>query len=109
MLEKGPVVVVDWLRRRGERRAMLMAVEELNQSRDEMLSDIGITRDELMFASRLLLGETARSLGTTRSQTETFGRVIERPIGAEVVQGGNARVDNCDVTGVPYYGRVPLL
>jgi len=53
VLEKGPVVVVDWLRRRGERRAMLMAVEELNQSRDEMLSDIGITRDELMFASRL--------------------------------------------------------
>ena len=30
-----------------------MAVDELNQSRDEVLSDIGITRDELMFASRL--------------------------------------------------------
>ena len=30
-----------------------MAVDELSQSQDEMLSDIGITRDELLFASRL--------------------------------------------------------
>jgi uncharacterized protein YjiS (DUF1127 family) len=56
MLVKGPVVAVgsliDWLRRRDERRAMLMAVDELNLSRDEMLSDIGITRDELVLASR---------------------------------------------------------
>ena len=29
-----------------------MAVDELNLSRDEMLSDIGITRDELVLASR---------------------------------------------------------
>ena len=67
MLEKGPVVVVDWLRRRGE-RAMLMAVEELNQSRDEMRATSALL--VTMFASRLRAGETARRLGTTRSQTE---------------------------------------
>ena len=42
----------DWLRRRGEHRAMLMTMDELSQSRYEVLSDIGITRDELLFASR---------------------------------------------------------
>jgi hypothetical protein len=31
---------------------MLMAVDELNLSRDEMLSDVGITRDELLLAAR---------------------------------------------------------
>ena len=63
MLEKGPVVVIDWLRRRGERRAMLVTVDELTQLRDEMLSDIGITRDELMFASQFR-GRSAASPAT---------------------------------------------
>jgi uncharacterized protein YjiS (DUF1127 family) len=42
----GPVV--DWLRRRRERRAMSMATDDLSHSRDDMLSDIGISRDDIM-------------------------------------------------------------
>ena len=46
----GPLAV--WLRHRAEQKALLKATDELSGSRDDMLSDIGITRDELMFASR---------------------------------------------------------
>jgi uncharacterized protein YjiS (DUF1127 family) len=56
MLVKLPLVavgpLVDWLRRRAERKAQLKATDELSESRDDMLSDIGISRDELMCASR---------------------------------------------------------
>lgn len=56
MLVKFPLVavgrLVDWRRRRAEQKALLKATDELSGSRDDMLSDIGITRDELMFASR---------------------------------------------------------
>ena len=55
MLVKFPLVaigrLVDWRRRRAEQKALLKATDELSGSRDDMLSDIGITRDELMFAS----------------------------------------------------------
>ena len=51
MLGKASLValapVFDWLRR-SEQRAMLMAMDELSHSRDDMLSDIGISRDDIM-------------------------------------------------------------
>ena len=51
MLVKRPVFSIgslnDWLRRRNEQRAALMTMGELSQSRYEILSDIGVTRDEL--------------------------------------------------------------
>jgi uncharacterized protein YjiS (DUF1127 family) len=40
--------VVEWLRRRRERREMAMAADELSHSRDDMLSDIGVSRDEII-------------------------------------------------------------
>ena len=56
MIVKLPLVAigpfVDWLRHRDEQRAMLKAMNELSQSRDEMLSDIGISRDDRMKESR---------------------------------------------------------
>ena len=52
MLVKIPFIaigpLIDWLRRRREQRAMLMATDELSHSRDDMLSDIGISRDDIM-------------------------------------------------------------
>jgi uncharacterized protein YjiS (DUF1127 family) len=39
---------VDWLRRRREQWEMLRATDELSHSRDDMLSDIGISRDDIM-------------------------------------------------------------
>ena len=52
MLVKVPLLaigfVADWLRRRRERRAMLMAAHELSHSRDDVLSDIGVSRDDIM-------------------------------------------------------------
>ena len=52
MLEKVPLFaigsIVGWLRRRREQSAMLMATDELSHSRDDMLSDIGISRDDIM-------------------------------------------------------------
>ena len=56
MLVKLPVVaagpVVEWLHRRAEQKAMLKATYELSQSRDEMLRDIGISRDDITYAFR---------------------------------------------------------
>jgi len=40
--------VIDWLRRRRDQRAMLRATDELSHSRDDMLSDIGVSRDDIM-------------------------------------------------------------
>jgi uncharacterized protein YjiS (DUF1127 family) len=40
--------VVEWLRRRRERREMSMAADELSHSRDDMLSDIGVSRDDII-------------------------------------------------------------
>jgi hypothetical protein len=44
LIEFGPFV--DWLRHRDEQRAMMKAMDGLSQSRDEMLRDIGISRDD---------------------------------------------------------------
>ena len=50
MLVKLPLVLVgpliDWLRRRAQQKALLKTTDELSQSRDDMLSDIGISRDD---------------------------------------------------------------
>ena len=54
MLVKLPLVavspLVDWLRRRAEQKALLKATDELSESRDDMLSDIGISRDDITYA-----------------------------------------------------------
>jgi uncharacterized protein YjiS (DUF1127 family) len=54
MLVKLPLVLVgtliDWLHRRTEQKARLKTTDELSQSRDDMLSDIGISRDDITYA-----------------------------------------------------------
>ena len=54
MLVKLPLVavgpLVDWLRRRAEQKALLKATDELSESPDDMLSDIGISRDDIWYA-----------------------------------------------------------
>jgi len=56
MLMKLPIVemvpVADWLQRRAERRALVKATDELSHSRDEMLRDMGISRDDIEYAFR---------------------------------------------------------
>ena len=56
MLTKLPAaevgLIADWLHRRAERRAQLNATEELSQSRDDILGDIGISRDDIEHAFR---------------------------------------------------------
>jgi len=42
--------IVDWLHRRAEQKAMLKATDELSESRDDMLSDIGLSRDDIEYA-----------------------------------------------------------
>ena len=41
-----------WFRLRAERKAMLLATDGLSRLPDDVLNDIGITRDEIMCASR---------------------------------------------------------
>ena len=54
MLVKFPLVavgrLVDWRRRRAEQKALLKATDELSVSPDDMLSDIGISRDDITHA-----------------------------------------------------------
>ena len=44
--------VRDWLRLRAERKSMLMATDEISHSPDDVLSDIGISRDDIISASQ---------------------------------------------------------
>jgi uncharacterized protein YjiS (DUF1127 family) len=41
----GPLV--DWLSRRAEQKAQLKAMDELTESPNDLLSDIGISRDDI--------------------------------------------------------------
>ncbi|MER9726037.1 MULTISPECIES: hypothetical protein [unclassified Mesorhizobium] len=41
----GPLA--DWVRHRAEQKALLKATDELSESPDDMLSDIGISRDDI--------------------------------------------------------------
>ncbi|WP_192182600.1 DUF1127 domain-containing protein [Mesorhizobium amorphae] len=41
----GPLV--DWLDRRADQKARLKAMDELSDAPDDMLSDIGISRDDI--------------------------------------------------------------
>ncbi|ESZ70694.1 hypothetical protein X727_13845 [Mesorhizobium sp. L103C119B0] len=54
MLLNLPLVVVgplaDWLQHRAEQKAQLKATDELSESPDDMLSDIGICRDDITHA-----------------------------------------------------------
>lgn len=45
-----PDYVRGWYRLRTERKSMLMATDELSHSQDGLLSDIGISRDEVTCA-----------------------------------------------------------
>ena len=53
----GPLV--DWLHRRAQQKARLNATYELSQSRDDMLRDIGISRDDILSAFRSEEGRQA--------------------------------------------------
>ena len=54
MLLNLPLVVVgplaDWLHHRAEQKAQLKATDELSESPDDMLSDIGVSRDDITHA-----------------------------------------------------------
>lgn len=50
LLAVGPIR--RWFRRRADRKAMLLATDGLTRLPDDVLNDIGITRDEIMCASR---------------------------------------------------------
>ena len=50
VVQVGPLA--QWLNHRAERRALLKATDELSQSRDEMLRDMGISRDDIEYAFR---------------------------------------------------------
>lgn len=50
--------LVDWLSRRAEQKARLKAMDELTESPDDLLSDIGISRDDI---------ETRRLLSSRRA------------------------------------------
>jgi uncharacterized protein YjiS (DUF1127 family) len=56
MPQNFPVVqaspLTQWLQRRAERRMLLKTTDELSQSRDEMLRDMGISRDDIEYAFR---------------------------------------------------------
>jgi uncharacterized protein YjiS (DUF1127 family) len=52
----GPLV--DWLRHRAEQKAQLKTMDELTESPDDLLSDIGISRDDI---------ETTRLLSSRRA------------------------------------------
>jgi hypothetical protein len=43
-----PDYIRGWYRLRTERRAMLIATEEMSKSPDDMLADMGILRDEVI-------------------------------------------------------------
>ncbi|WP_404280630.1 hypothetical protein [Mesorhizobium sp. IMUNJ 23033] len=62
MLMKLPLVavspLVDWLSRRAAQKARLKAMDELTESPDDLLSDIGISRDDI---------ETRRLLSSRRA------------------------------------------
>ncbi len=62
MLMKLPLVavspLVDWLSRRAEQKARSKAMDELTESPDDLLSDIGISRDDI---------ETMRLLSSRRA------------------------------------------
>jgi uncharacterized protein YjiS (DUF1127 family) len=54
MLVNLPLIAVgplaDWLRHRAEQKALLKTTAELSESPDDMLSDIGISRDDITHA-----------------------------------------------------------
>jgi hypothetical protein len=47
-----PDYIRGWYRLRAERKAMLMATEEMSKSPDAMLDDMGILRDDVTYALR---------------------------------------------------------
>ncbi|ESZ68682.1 hypothetical protein X727_21335 [Mesorhizobium sp. L103C119B0] len=51
MLVNHPLVAVaplaDWIRDRAEQEALLKATDELSESPDDVLSDVGISRDDI--------------------------------------------------------------
>jgi hypothetical protein len=47
-----PDYVRGWYRLRTERKAMLIATEEISKSPDGMLNDMGILRDDVTYAFR---------------------------------------------------------
>ena len=47
-----PNYIRGWYRLRAERKAMLMASEEMSKSPDAMLNDMGILRDDVAYAFR---------------------------------------------------------
>lgn len=47
-----PDYIRGWYRLHAERKAMLMATEEMSKSPDAMLDDMGILRDDVTFAFR---------------------------------------------------------
>lgn len=50
-----------WFRRRAKRKAMRAVADDLDRSPDDMLSDIGVSHDEIMCAFRNRRNPNARN------------------------------------------------
>ena len=61
-----------WLRVRAERKALLSATDQLSRLPDDVLNDIGISRDEIMCAlrSRVIRHAEAGAASTTIERTK---------------------------------------
>lgn len=73
-----------WLRLRAERKALLSATDQLSRLPDDVLGDIGISRDEIMCAlpSRAIRPAEAGAAGTTIERTRIASASIPKRLAA---------------------------
>jgi len=69
-----------WLRLRAERKALLSATDQLSRLPDDVLGDVGISRDEIMCAlrSRAIRHAEAGAAGTTIERTRIASASIPK-------------------------------
>jgi uncharacterized protein YjiS (DUF1127 family) len=70
-----------WLRLRAERKALLSATDQLSRLPDDVLGDIGISRDEIMCALTIRHAE-AGAAGTTIERTRIASASIPKRLAA---------------------------
>jgi uncharacterized protein YjiS (DUF1127 family) len=73
-----------WLRLRAERKALLSATDQLSRLPDDVLGDIGISRDEIMCAlrSRAIRHAEAGAAGTMIERTRIASASIPKRLAA---------------------------
>jgi uncharacterized protein YjiS (DUF1127 family) len=82
-----------WLRLRAERKALLSATDQLSRLPDDVLGDIGISRDEIMCAlrSRAIRHAEAGAAGTTIERT----RIASASIHSFSLRSNSSSNDRC--------------